>query len=73
MNKECTKFEHHDNDAWVCLCGNTPMADGFQPSDALGNEVEPNKGTWMGLYVCYRCGRMIKQKTLEVTGRRSQI
>jgi len=73
MSKEYIKFELADKGAWVCLCGNTPMADGFQPCDAVGNEVEPNKGAWMGLYVCDRCGRIIRQKTLEVTGRRAQI
>ena len=70
---EYIKCQHYDKDAWVCLCGNTPMSDGFQPCDAEGNEVEPNKGTWMGLYVCDRCGRIIRQKTLEVIGRRAQV
>jgi hypothetical protein len=72
MNKEYIEYERPDKDASVYLCGNTPMADGFQPCDAVGNEVEPNKGAWMGLYVCDRCGRIIKQKTLEVTGHRAQ-
>jgi hypothetical protein len=72
MNKEYIKFEHRDKDAWICLCGNTPMVDGFQPCDALGKEVEPTKAGWMGLYVCDLCGLIIRQETLEVTGRRAQ-
>ena len=73
MNKEYIKYEHRDKDAWVCVCGNTPTSDGFQPCDAAGNEVEPEKGIWNGLYVCDRCGRIIRQKTLEVIGRRAQV
>jgi len=74
MNKEYIKYEHRDKDAWVCVCGNTPTADGFQPCDKAGNEMEPTIGSdWNGLYVCDRCGRIIRQKTLEVIGRRAQV
>lgn len=32
--------------------------------------MEPTKGSgWSGLYVCARCGRIIRQDTLEVIGR----
>jgi hypothetical protein len=59
-------------DAWVCLCGNTPAAEGFYPCDALGKEVEPTPADWTtGSYVCARCGRIISQKSLEVVGRRA--
>jgi hypothetical protein len=57
-------------DAWVCICGNNPTADGFFPCDAQGNEMSPAIGSgWKDLYVCARCGRIIKQGTLEVVGR----
>lgn len=60
-----------DSDAWVCLCGNTPAADGFYPCDALGNQVEPTPEDWTtGCYVCARCGRIINQTSLEVVSRR---
>lgn len=58
-----------DPDAWVCRCGNTPSAEGFFPSDARGNQVEPTPADWTtDCYVCARCGRIINQKTLEVVG-----
>ena len=61
--------ERNDSEAWVCNCGNTPGSDGFYPCDQSGNEMEPAKGSsWDGLYVCNRCGRIIKQDTLEVIG-----
>jgi hypothetical protein len=65
--------EKSDPDAWHCICGNTPGSDGFFPCDENGNEMEPSKGSgWDGLYVCARCGRIIKQDTLEVIGRNEQ-
>jgi hypothetical protein len=74
MNKEYIKYERRDKDAWVCVCGNTPTSDGFQPCDKAGNEMEPTIGSdWNDLYVCDRCGRIIRQKTLEVIGHRSQV
>lgn len=58
-----------DQDAWHCICGNTPCGSGFYPCDAQGNEVEPVSGSgWEDLYVCGRCGRIIRQGTLEVIG-----
>ena len=58
-------------DAWVCLCGNTPSAEGFYPCDALGTQVEPTPEDWTtGCYVCARCGRIINQTSLEVVSRK---
>jgi len=58
-----------DSDAWVCICGNTPLKDGFFPCNDSGDEMEPTIGSgWTDLYVCARCGRIIKQGTLEVVG-----
>ena len=58
-----------DSDAWRCICGNTPVSDGFFPCDENGDEMEPTIGSgWTDLYVCARCGRVIKQGTLEVVG-----
>ena len=56
------------DEAWICICRNTPDADGLFTCDSEGNEVEPAVG-WDDLYVCAKCGRIIKQKTLEVVGR----
>jgi hypothetical protein len=70
MTKEFITHEAGSAEAWVCLCGNSPVAHGFYPCDAKGNELEPTVGSdWLGLYVCARCGRIINQTTLEVTGR----
>lgn len=58
-----------DPDAWRCICGNTTFSDGFFPCDERGNEMEPTIGSgWTDLYVCTRCGRIIKQDTLQVVG-----
>jgi hypothetical protein len=72
-----TEPEHitHEQDAeeaWVCICGNTPSEDGFYPSDKDGNQIEPVEG-WEGLYVCDRCGRIIDQKSLEVIGHKPTL
>ena len=57
-------------EAWLCLCGNTPTADGFFPCDEHGNEIQPTPAAWTsGSYLCARCGRIIKQASLEVVGR----
>ena len=62
--------EPHNEDGWICLCGNVPCNDGFYTCDANGNEVEPIASEWTsGLYVCAACGRMIDPHTLEVRGR----
>ena len=59
--------EPQDEDAWICLCGNTPSDDGFYPCDDTGQEIEPVLGSgWDELYVCGRCKRLIRQSTLAV-------
>jgi len=61
-----------DTDAWLCICGNRPDTDGFYPCDRKGNEMEPVQG-WEDLYVCARCGRIIKQESLEVVGQNTHF
>jgi hypothetical protein len=60
--------EPGSDEAWICICGNTPVSDGFYPCDAEGNEMEPVVG-WNDLYVCARCLRIIDQIRLDVIGR----
>ncbi len=68
-NKEHITFESGEPEAWVCVCGNRPTSEGFYPCDTSGNEIEPTaKAGWTNLYVCNRCGRIVKQDTLEVVG-----
>ena len=69
MIEEHIEHEAGDVDAWVCPCGNTPVAAGFFPCDKDGNEMEPVSG-WEGLYVCDKCGRIIEQSTPQVVSRR---
>jgi len=72
MKKEFITHQKDDSDGWICICGNVPAANGFSPCDIQGNEMEPTtESDWGGLYVCEECGRIIKQDTLEVIGRKS--
>lgn len=67
---ERIKHEPGVEDGWICICGNTAADDGFFPCDQYGNELEPTVGSaWSGLYVCFKCGRIINQDTLEVIGK----
>jgi hypothetical protein len=67
--KEVISHEKGNDESWICICGNTPVSQGFYPCNADGNEMEPNIGSnWDGLYVCLKCGRIIHQNTLEVVG-----
>jgi len=59
--------EAGNDEAWICICGNTPSEDGFYPCDSKGKEMEPVIG-WEELYVCAKCGAIIDQKTLEIVG-----
>jgi hypothetical protein len=55
------------DDAWRCLCGNTPDADGFIPIQK-DREVEPTPTQWTsGEYCCLRCGRVIDHTNRQVT------
>jgi hypothetical protein len=69
MTKEFIAHEAGNDEAWICVCGNRPDSNGFQPCDEEGNEVEPVSG-WKNLYVCERCGRIVRQDTLEVVGQK---
>ena len=68
VTQERITHEADNGEAWICICGNTPSADGFFPCDAEGIEMEPVAG-WKDLYVCARCGRIINQTSLDVVGR----
>ena len=62
-------YEGGDHDAWVCVCGNKPIYDGFTACDSDGNEMSPDIGSdWQNLYVCLRCGRIIEGNALNVVG-----
>jgi hypothetical protein len=67
---EIIAHEDINEEAWICLCGNLPSGDGFHPCDEEGKAMEPVTG-WNGLYVCFRCGRIIEQDSLRVVGRKS--
>jgi hypothetical protein len=69
-SKEHISHESNCDEAWICICGNTPTGGGFYPCDKNGDEMEPSIGSdWDNLYVCADCGRIINQATLEVVGR----
>ncbi|WP_316835039.1 hypothetical protein [Pedobacter nutrimenti] len=61
---------HAENypDQWVCLCGNQAESDGFYSCNEKGDQIEPIEGEWDELYICMRCGRIIDQRNLQVTG-----
>jgi hypothetical protein len=69
--KEFISHETGNQEAWICATGNQPDADGFYPLRYIrGNEMEPTIGSkWDGLYVCLKCGRIIRQDSLEIVGR----
>lgn len=69
MAQEFITREAGNRDEWICACGNMPHDDGFFPCDGVGNEVEPVTG-WSGLYDCNGCGRIIRQDSLTVIGRK---
>ena len=64
-SREQITHEKGNDEAWICICKNTPVSDGFFPCDKEGNEVEPVAG-WSDLYICAKCGRIIDQHSLEV-------
>lgn len=74
VNVERITYEPSVEDAWVCVCGNTPADDGFYPCSQKGIVVEPViGGDWENLYICFGCGRIINQDTLEVVGQKTEI
>jgi hypothetical protein len=53
-------------DRWVCHCGNTPNAGGFDPVDRNGNSVDPTPQQWPEpLYVCNDCGLVMDADTVD--------
>lgn len=57
---------------WVCRCGNTPLADGFDACDASGQVVEATFANYAEkLFLCQRCGRIFHPLTLEIVGQRT--
>lgn len=48
-----------NSEKWICQCGNEACYDGFWPCDAKGEEMEPDKDTWLELYICGCCGAII--------------
>lgn len=51
----------------ICLCGNEPHVDGFQPCTEDGSETEPDAASyWRGLYICSRCARIIDMSNGDV-------
>lgn len=68
--KETIQYESDNREAWICLCGNTPINDGFYPINEFDREVYPTADEWTtNEYYCAGCGRVIDQTTLEVTRR----
>jgi len=62
--------ESQDEDAWVCLCGNTSFDSGFAPVNNDHVVVEPVIGEWdTRNYVCLECGRVIDMNALEIVDR----
>lgn len=53
----------------ICLCGNEPHIEGFQPCIEDGSETEPDiESEWRGLYICSRCARIIDTNDGSVIG-----
>lgn len=49
-----------NNEQWRCLCGNTDGDAGFRPCGEDRSPVAPiGAGSWLSLYLCLRCGRII--------------
>jgi hypothetical protein len=69
IKQEFITHEKGNEEAWVCICGNKPIYQGFYPCDEKGKRMEP-EGNWKGIYICNRCGRIIHQHTLEVVGQK---
>jgi hypothetical protein len=65
-------LENDDPASWKCLCGNTSFSEGFMNCTNEGEIVSPDvDGSWNGItYICFDCGRIINQHTLEIGGRR---
>jgi hypothetical protein len=64
------RIQADDGGEWTCLCRNQAHLDGFTTCTPVGRLVEPVVGgEWDGRhYRCHRCGRIIDQETLRVSG-----
>lgn len=69
MAQETISHDEHDPDWLICICGNNPERDGFDPCDTEGKYMEPDIN-WKGHYICTACGRIIEQRSLKVIGRK---
>ena len=61
---------------WLsCICGNTPISDGFYACLEDGTPVEPDaNGAWDGsLYICAGCYSIYNVYTFEDHGKASDI
>jgi len=43
MSIEIITHKSGNDEAWICICGNTPVSDGFFTCDKEGNEMEATK------------------------------
>lgn len=59
-----THLEAPEEDYYVCLCGNRPHEEGYQPVDHSGLETHPGP-EWSGLIRCGRCDRLIDTTTYD--------
>ena len=59
------QFINGDTNWFECKCGNTPASSGFYPCHPSGVISEPD-GDWNWHYVCFDCGNIIDQDTLEI-------
>lgn len=61
--------EKGNDEAWICVCRNTPTGAGFYPVNSKGEQCEPTKEEWdTDNYICNNCGRIINPDTFEVVG-----
>ena len=58
-------------DAWICICGNTPEADGFDTCLPDGRRIDP-EGPWQDHFLCNRCESVINQTTVELAWQRGK-
>lgn len=61
INWQATKT---NNGEMTCKCGNNTFDYGFYPCNEQGEEIEPtNQNNWKNLYVCAKCGQILKDIT----------
>jgi len=73
------RYENGFLGSLICECGNQPEREGFFPCNIHGLQIEPTeKDGWTDLYVCDRCGAIIKCNPREgvdplVVGQRAMV